>query len=106
MLVTATVIACLGALVTLIGLAARLVAERRRQHSELAALEATLRTATAEAEAAAEAERLAHEQRVEQERRANAHNATVWAAMRAELDDVVANWPTPPNGKRDEDNRG
>ena len=52
---------------------------------------------------AAEAARLAEEQRVEQERRASTHSAAVWAAMRAELDDVIANWPTAPGDDRDHD---
>jgi small-conductance mechanosensitive channel len=43
---------------------------------------------------AAEADAFAREQRVERERRASAHSDAVWVAMRAELDDVVANWPT------------
>jgi MFS family permease len=50
---------------------------------------------------AAEAARLAEEQRVEQERRASAHSAAVWAAMRAELDDIVAAWPTAPDDHLD-----
>jgi MFS family permease len=53
---------------------------------------------------AAEAARLAEEQRVEQERRASAHSAAVWAAMRAELDDVVAAWPTAPDDHLDPEN--
>jgi hypothetical protein len=52
---------------------------------------------------AAEAARLAQEQRVERERRASAHSDAVWAAMRAELDDVIANWPTAPGDDRDHD---
>jgi MFS family permease len=53
---------------------------------------------------AAEAARLAEEQRVEQERRASAHSAAVWAAMRAELDDIVATWPTAPGDHPDPEN--
>jgi hypothetical protein len=42
----------------------------------------------------AEAEALTQDQTVARERRASAHSDAVWVAMRAELDDVVANWPT------------
>jgi hypothetical protein len=49
----------------------------------------------------AEADAFAREQRVERERRASAHSDAVWAAMRAELDDVVATWPTAPDDDPD-----